>query len=154
MFTQAARTPTLNSLFLMALAPSAAVASGGTVTVEYYVATAGAGLTYGRIGIYSYAGGTATLIGSADVSTAVTTTGSKTVGVAVSPGFAQGDLLYAGCLFVGTTAPALTGGVISYVVGRGAPYRQGALASQASLPSTVTMSATTTATSLFFFALL
>ena len=151
--TQSARTPTLGSILLAALYPSAAVANGGTVNLECVVVTAGAGLTYARIGLYSYAAGTLTQIGlSADLSTNFTTTAVKSVPITLSAAIAPGDKVYVASLYGGTTSPAFAGVSMSYQAGRGTPVRTGALASQASLPASAALSSFATTSTLIFYA--
>lgn len=151
MLTQAARTLNQNTVYLAALAPTVAVANTAIINVEFQVAVAGASLTYARIGIYSYSGGTATLIGtSADLTTILTTTGIKNASITLSTAITLGDTVYLGVVNVGTTAVALAGLAINYQTGRGSPVRSGTIAGT-TLPATVSMSGTALAPSLFFF---
>ena len=105
--------------------------------------TAGASLTIARVGVYTAAGGTLTLVAASANDTSMWTATSTPYPKALSGTFNKvAGVRYAVCLLaVGTTMPVLECIPVRYQSAGFAPRIQGELAGQANLPASVSEAA-------------
>ena len=81
--------------------------TGRITKVSMSVATAGSGMGYCRLGIYSAEG--ALIASSVNLTSAMATTGNKTIDLPTPSQIAAGTEVYVGLLWTGTTGPGFRG---------------------------------------------